>query len=203
MANFKTRKKDKEWFAERCGELLVKVFTGNISLVIDEALERHELQNTSKNRQTLNKAYRTANPNNHQFSKKTYQPFYERGEAKNGTQKDIIFGYTAIDREQRLKSVRDAIAKIFTDTENSVLKEIIGQIVTQNENAKIQVKIDIGKFIEIFKFGENNDTKTPDSRDTSVGAKGDGEQDAAATDTASRRLIERLEKLSRDTENNN
>ena len=66
MATFKTSKTDKEWFAERCGEILVKVFNHNISKVLDEAMLRHP----GVSRGEIVSAYRTANPNNNQYATK-------------------------------------------------------------------------------------------------------------------------------------
>ena len=49
----KSPKQDKQWFAERCGELLVMDLPANISIVIDEVIERHDLPNTSENRKVV------------------------------------------------------------------------------------------------------------------------------------------------------
>ncbi len=128
-------KKDKEWFAERCGELHVKVIKNHISIVIDEALERHNMQPTSQNRQDIYDAYKTANPRTSQYSKDTYDIFYERGAAKYTEENRRIMDYLAIDRELSIKAVRGAIVEEF----------IKGDISSVDP-----------KLLDIFKYGENN-----------------------------------------------
>lgn len=137
---FKTTKKEKEWFAERCGELLVKTFKKNISQVYDEAIEHHDLAANAENRKRIRDAYKTANPGGRQYAAKTYDPIYERGAAKNGEEKRRIFGYTAIDREVSLKAVRDAIVKAFESGDISSLDP---------------------KLIDIFKYGEHTPEEKP------------------------------------------
>ena len=115
---------DREWFAERCGELLVTDFPGNISIVIDEALERHDLPNTSENRKVISDAYRTANPGNAKYAKKTYHPFYKRGKKKNKksiAQNSTLLGHLAIDRELSIKAVRDEIVDAFKTGKNCAI----------------------------------------------------------------------------------
>lgn len=121
MPHLKTLRKDKEWFAQRCGELLVKLFPRNISVVLDDVLQRHEMENTSANRRILKEAYKTANPNRTQYAAKTYDPFYRLGAEKNdlGEERRRILGYLEIDRQISLKAVRDEIVEIFTGTEIS------------------------------------------------------------------------------------
>ena len=132
----KSSKKDKEWFAERCGELLVKNFPANISDVIDETLDRYDMPNTPENRQIIKSAFRTANPNSAQYAVKTYDPFYERGADKNGpgTEKDRILGYTEINRQLRLQQVQDAIVEAIINN-----KEIVPN----------------PKWLDVFKYGGN------------------------------------------------
>lgn len=132
----KTPKKDKEWFAERCGELLVKNFPKNISDVIDEALQRYDLPDTTENRQTIKSAFRTANPNSAQYAAKTYDPFYEKGADKNGpgTEKDRILGYTEINRQLRLQQAQDAVVEAIINNQEIVLNP---------------------KWLDVFKYGGN------------------------------------------------
>ncbi len=120
----KTSKEDKQWFTERCGELLIMDIPGNISTVVDEALERHGLQNTPQNRKTVSDAYRTANPGNAKYAKKTYHPFYKRGKKKNKksiAQNSTFLGHLAIDREHSIKAVRDAIVNAYKTGENCAI----------------------------------------------------------------------------------
>ena len=131
----KVSKKDREWFAERCGELHVKDIKNHISIVIDEALERHNMQPTSQNRQDIYDTYKTANPRTAQYAKDTYDVFYERGAAKFTEENRTILAYLEIDRELSIKAVRDAITeKILTSDISSVDP----------------------KLLDIFKYGENN-----------------------------------------------
>ncbi len=149
----KSSTNDKKWFSERCGELLVKNFPANISFVIDEALERLDLPNTTENRQEIKSAFRTANPNSAQYAAKTYDPFYERGADKNGTgtEKDRILGYTEINRQLRLQQVQDAIADAIINN-----KEIVPN----------------PKWLDVFKYGgnygpqQNRNQSGPNTRNT-------------------------------------
>ena len=59
MPILKTSKKDKGWFAQRCDESLVKTFPRNISVVLNDALQCHEMENTPENRRTLKEADNT------------------------------------------------------------------------------------------------------------------------------------------------
>ena len=132
MATFKTSKTDKEWFAERCGEILVKVFKHHISKVLDEAMLRHP----GVPRGEIESAYRTANPNNNQYATKRYHPFYERGAEKNNKESEVaennrVLGYLEIDRQINLQQVREAISKSFVEGPISVVDEK-GQISTVN-----------------------------------------------------------------------
>ena len=109
MAKFRASRKLKEWFAERCGELLVEFFTHNISRVYDEVLEEHP----GVPRKELYSAFRTSNPNSCQYAPNTYQELYERGAEKNNlesTNNNRVLGYLAIDRQIKLHEVRAAIA---------------------------------------------------------------------------------------------
>ena len=123
MTALKTSKENKKWFAQRCGEMLLKVLPGNISIVLDDALEYHEMENTPENRCILKEAYKTANPNRTQYAAKTYDPFYQLGAEKNdlGEERRRILGYLEIDRQISLHAVRTAIAKAFVDEEISSL----------------------------------------------------------------------------------
>lgn len=135
-----TTKKDKKWFAERCGELLVKNFSANISIVIDEALQRYDLPNIPENRQTVKSAFRTANPNSAQYAAKTFDPYYEQGADKNGpgTEKDRILGYTEIHRQLRLQQAQDAITNAIIKNKEIVLNP---------------------KLLDVFKYGGNYGTQ--------------------------------------------
>ena len=117
MTALKTSKKNKKWFAQRCGEMLLKVLPGNISIVLDDALEYHEMENTPENRRILKEAYKTANPNRTQYAAKTYDAFYQLGAEKNdlGEERRRILGYLEIDRQIGLHQVRDAIVKLFVN----------------------------------------------------------------------------------------
>ena len=131
----RTSKVQKQWFAERCGELHVKDIKNHISIVIEEALERHNMQPTSQNRQDIYDAYKTANPRTSQYAKDTYDIFYERGTAKYTEENRTISDYLTIDRELSLKAVRDAIVNKFLTSNISSVDP---------------------KLLDIFKYGENN-----------------------------------------------
>ena len=128
MARFKSSKKLKEWFAERCGELLVKFFPHNISAVYDEVSEQHP----AAPRDEIISAFRTANPKSCQYAEKTYDNVYERGAEKNNlesTNNNRVLGYLAIDRQIRLHEVRAAIAKAIVEGPISVI-DSLGRIST-------------------------------------------------------------------------
>ncbi|MDE0323135.1 MAG: hypothetical protein OXN27_04375 [Candidatus Poribacteria bacterium] len=128
MARFKASRKDKEWFAERCGELLVKAFSGNISEVYDEVSQQHP----DVPRKEFYPAFRTANPNNCQYAAKTYHPLYERGAEKNNLETanyKRALGYLEIDRQIRLQGVRKAIADAIIEGPISVI-DSLGKIST-------------------------------------------------------------------------
>ncbi len=125
---FKASRKDKEWFAERCGELLVKVFANNISRVYDEVSRQHP----DVPRKEFYSAFRTANPNNRQYAAKTYHCLYERGAEKNNletTNNNRVLGYLEIDRQIRLQGVRAAIADAIIEGPISVI-DSLGRIST-------------------------------------------------------------------------
>ena len=44
MKTLKTSKKDKEWFTQPCGETLIKVFRGNISIFLDDTFHQSTRQ---------------------------------------------------------------------------------------------------------------------------------------------------------------
>ena len=122
MATYKSSRKDKEWFAERCGELLVKDFKHKFSDVVDEVM----LSNPGVPRKEIESAYRTANPNNKQYAAKTYNPYYERGAEKNDkesntTENNRKLGYLEIDRQTKLQQVREAISNSFIEGPISVV----------------------------------------------------------------------------------
>lgn len=128
MGKFKASRKDKEWFAERCGELLVKVFTINISEVYDEVSKAHP----DVPRKEFYSAFRTANPNSCQYAAKTYHCLYERGAEKNNletTNNNRTLGYLEIDRQIRLQGVRKAIADAIIGGPISVI-DSMGRIST-------------------------------------------------------------------------
>lgn len=125
---FKASRKDKEWFAERCGELLVKVFKRNISKVLDEVSKEHP----DVPRGEISSAFRTANPSNRQYAAKTYHTLYERGAEKNNleiTNNNRTLGYLEIDRQIRLQEVREAIANAIVEGPISVI-DSLGRIST-------------------------------------------------------------------------
>ena len=128
MGKFKASRKYKEWFAERCGELLVEFFTNNISRVYDEVLEEHP----GVPRKELYSAFRTSNPNSCQYAPNTYQELYERGAEKNNlesTNNNRVLGYLAIDRQIKLHEVRAAIAEAIVEGPISVV-DSLGRIST-------------------------------------------------------------------------
>ena len=113
MAIFRISKTDKEWFAERCGEMLVKVFTHHISKVIDEAMLRHP----GVSRREIESAYRTANPNNSQYATKRYNSYYKHGAGKttkksDTTENNRIFICLEIGIEVNRQQACEAISKI-------------------------------------------------------------------------------------------
>lgn len=114
MGKFKASRKNKEWFAERCGELLVELFTHNISRVYDEVSEQHP----GVPRKEFYSAFRTANPKSCQYAPKTYHCLYERGAEKNNlesTNNNKVLGYLEIDRQVNLHEVRTAITKAIVE----------------------------------------------------------------------------------------
>lgn len=128
MARFKSSKKLKEWFAERCGELLVKFFTHNISCVYDEVSEQHP----DAPRDEIISSFRTANPKSCQYAAPTYDELYERGAEKNNlesTNNNRVLGYLAIDRQIKLQEVRAAITKAIVEGPISVI-DSLGRIST-------------------------------------------------------------------------
>ena len=158
MATYKSSKQDKEWFAERCGELLVKDFKHKFSEVVNEVM----LSNPGVPRKEIESAYRTANPNNKQYAARTYNPYYERGAKKNDkgsntTENNRKLGYLEIDRQAKLQQVREAISNSFIEGPISVVDEK-GQISTINP-----------KLLDIFdknhELLENGNKNRSDGRD--------------------------------------
>ena len=128
MAKFRASRKLKEWFAERCGELLVELFTHNISRVYDEVSEEHP----GVPRKEFYSAFRTSNPRSCQYAAKTYQVLYERGAEKNNlesTNNNRALGYLEIDRQVKLHEVRAAITKTIVEGPISVI-DSLGRIST-------------------------------------------------------------------------
>lgn len=160
----KITKKDREWFAERCGEEAIKHFPENISYVYDEAIQRHHLSDTRENRKEIRDAYKTANPRSAQYAKKTYDAFYNIGAKKNlevSEEFTALLGYLAIDRQRSLKAMRDAIVTQFKEGDISSLD---------------------AKLIEIFKFGENDGRQH--TRNESRPDRSDEESDVDKLDNA-------------------
>ena len=115
----KTTKKDKEWFAERAGELLLDEIKSHTYEIITEALERHKLEDNPENREIVAHAYRTANPRyKHEYAHKTYDPLYQRGAAKNTPENSRMLGHLAIDKELSIKAVRKVVVRSFETGEN-------------------------------------------------------------------------------------
>ncbi len=141
----KTTVEDKHWFAERCGELLVREFRANISLLIDEALDRHGKEDTSENRTAITQAYRTANPNHNLFAETKYETCYETGASKNRAKQGNIASYVAIDREVKLHRVRSELVRQFME----------GEILALDAEPEI-VKELLKSVVAIFKYGEKN-----------------------------------------------
>ena len=130
MARFKASRKLKEWFAERCGELLVKDFRNNTSDIYDEVLEQHP----GVPRGEISSAFRTANPKSCQYAAQTYDVLYERGAEKNNldtTENNRTLGYLEIDRQVKLQQVRKAIADAIVEGPISVV-DSLGRISTIN-----------------------------------------------------------------------
>ena len=160
MARFKASRKLKEWFAERCGELLVKFFTHNISAVYDEVLE----DRPGVPRKELYSAFRTSNPRSCQYAAPTYDDLYERGAEKNNlesTNNNRVLGYLAIDRQIKLHEVRAAISKAIVEGPIFVI-DSLGRISTIDP-----------KLLDIF----DKDHELLDTRNESGsnGRDGDGE----------------------------
>ena len=118
----KATRADKEWCAERAGELLLadaRIRKAFRSQLIDELLERHCLEGTTANRQKLESAYKTAIPGYQVFSAR-YQAFYDRGKAKNSTEDLLkLLGNLAIDEILSLYQVKQSIAAAFIDVDFS------------------------------------------------------------------------------------
>jgi hypothetical protein len=154
----KTTKKDKEWFAERAGELLLYEIKINTHQIITEALERHKLEDNPENREVVAHAYRTANPRyKHEYAHKTYHPLYQRGAAKNTPENSRMLGYLAIDKELSIKAVRDEIVKSFKTGENPGVD---------------------ANLIDIFKYGVNlNEVQQTGHQSRSTGSDEDSEID--------------------------
>lgn len=159
---FKASRKDKEWFAERCGELLVKVFANNISRVYDEVSQQHP----DVPRKELYSAFRTANPSNRQYAAKTYHTLYERGAEKNNletTNNNRTLGYLEIDRQIRLQEVRKAIADAIIEGPISVI-DSLGRISTIDP-----------KLLDVF--DKDHELRETRNESGSNGRDGDGELD--------------------------
>ena len=140
----RTSKVQKQWFAERYGELHVKDIKNHISIVIEEALERHNMQPTSQNRQDIYDAYKTANPRTSQYAKDTYDVFYERGAAKFTEENRTILDYLAIDRELSVKAVRDEIVTAYKTGKNCAIDpkhlDIFDKGVTLNDLQQTRIR---------------------------------------------------------------
>lgn len=162
MGKFKASRKLKEWFAERCGELLVELFTRNISEVYDEVSKEHP----DVPRKEFYSAFRTANPNSCQYAPKTYHCFYERGAEKNNleiTNNNRTLGYLEVDRQIRLQEVRKAIANSIVEGPISVI-DSLGRISTIDP-----------KLLDVFdKDHELRETRNESGSD---GRDGNGEVD--------------------------
>lgn len=160
MARFKSSRKLKEWFAERCGELLVKFFTHNISSVYDEVSEQHP----DAPRDEIISAFRTANPNGCQYAAPTYDVLYERGAEKNNlesTNNNRVLGYLAIDRQIKLHEVRAAIANAIVEGPISVI-DSLGRISTIDP-----------KLLDVF--DKDHELRETRNESGSNGRDGDGE----------------------------
>lgn len=162
MGKFKASRKDKEWFAERCGELLVKAFRGNISKVYDEvSKERPDVP-----RSEISSAFRTANPSHCQYAAKTYHALYERGAEKNNlesTNYNRALGYLEIDRQVKLQQVREAIADAIVEGPISVI-DSLGRISTIDP-----------KLLDVF--DKDHELRETRNESGSHGRDGDGELD--------------------------
>lgn len=157
----KITKKDKEWFAERCGELFVKILPKNISHVNGAALERHGLERTPKNRHKILQAYRTANPRiKASYAANTYDPFYDAGsESFSASSAEIqqFLVASGIDKEHSLQQVRAAIIATIREDGISALD---------------------AKFLDVFKYGVNlNELREIGQKTTSRYSDEDGEDD--------------------------
>ena len=160
MARFRASKKLKEWFAERCGELLVKLFTQNISSVYDEVSEQYP----GVPRKEFYSAFRTANPNGCQYAAKTYHPLYEQGAEKNNletTDNNRTLGYLEIDRQVKLQQVREAIADAIIEGPISVI-DSLGRISTIDP-----------KLLDVF--DKDHELRETRNESGSNGRDGDGE----------------------------
>lgn len=168
MGKFKASRKLKEWFAERCGELLVDLFTNNISEVYDEVSQQHP----GVPRKEFYSAFRTANPNSCQYAPKTYHVLYERGAEKNNlesTNNNRVLGYLEIDRQIRLQGVRKAITKAIVEGPISVI-DSFGRISTIDP-----------KLLDVF--DKDHELRKARNEDGSDGGNGSGGLDALDTAT--------------------
>ena len=162
MGKFKASRKLKEWFTERCGELLVKSFRSNISEVYDEVSKAHP----DVPRKEFHPAFRTANPNSCQYAAKTYQVFYERGAEKNNletTHYNRALGYLEIDRQIRLHEARKAITKSIVEGPIAVI-DSLGRISTIDP-----------KLLDVF--DKDHELRETRNEGGSHGRDGDGELD--------------------------
>ena len=154
----KASKKLKEWFAERCGELLVKDFMSNISAVYDEVSEQHP----GVPRKELHSAFRMSNPKSCQYAAKTYDELYERGAKKNNrntTENHTTLGYLEIDRQVKLYQVRKAISDAIVEGPISVV-DTLGRISTINPKL-----LDIfDKDHELFRHRNQNGSERGDGK---------------------------------------
>ncbi len=103
-------KKDKDWFAERAGELILREVPDNIKLLMQETMQKHP----GKSYDQVYEAYRTANPNHNLFSM-SRETLYERGAAKNTAILLPLRSYMEKDRLISLHKVREAVTKEITN----------------------------------------------------------------------------------------
>ena len=145
---FTASKNDKEWCAERSGELRLddpdmrKIFRTQL---IDELLDKHGLPHTRKNRQKIENAYRTCIPGYKCFAKK-YLPFVKIGKNKDLTaeflQSTMVLKK---DEELTIHRMKKAIANAFMTADFSAV-DTYGKITHPDP-----------KLLNIFK--DSNDTK--------------------------------------------
>lgn len=121
---FTASKNDKEWCAERSGELCLddpdmrKIFRTQL---IDELLDKHGLSQTTENRQKIESAYRTCIPGYQCFAKK-YLPFVKIGKSKNSTAEFLQLAIVLEkDEELTIHRMKKAIANAFITADFSAV----------------------------------------------------------------------------------